>query len=593
MVPQSGNKTGHYDVERQFIEGEAKEVATRHQIDLQRVLAIIERCADSGWLLPGGDLDGAIAAMGKSKALTFFENEDLHRLAARVYLVNYFNHYTIVPLCSLDELAQLAEDFISYLSENRTHLLKTGHTRAEFDPCPWLNWHLAKLFHFDFPTGSPPPPKGERKRLRAGRGKLLNLKLNTLKILGQATKCQTSTNLWEDSFHLLTEAISSEEAEFYLRMDHFYMGYDIRDKVHPEEFFVDIPGPDRPGALTDLLEVIRHFEEELTLGSFAKTRSILGNLVKIDEYKRPSLLIKNYFEAIEHPSKAVLDSALDLFSSFEPERHEFLENYRYRVKHALENDFYEEIPNEKVTYKSSHLFKTQTRTPSGLINLPLEATGEFPRVSISEGEDTKTQDRYVFRQEGQIWTTIYNGITKRFEDAKGFHYIVHLLSNRGKEIGVLELVAAVEKQTDQLSGSIYSKMTAEQLEELNLTLSHLNDGGEIIDNESEIAYSHRLDELREEYEVNISNPEKAAEIKEELNFIEKELSAAKGLGGRTRKFPTLKGTTQKAVSKAIFRTLGIIKKNHPDLYSHLNNALRPISPPFCYNPDRQINWITE
>jgi hypothetical protein len=387
----------------------------------------------------------------------------------------------------------------------------------------------------------------------------------------------------------LTETVSAEEAEFYLRMDHFYMGYDLTDRGAPEE----IPGLDRPGGFTDLLEVIGHFEKELTIGTLAETRNAIGDMLKLDEFNRPRLFLRNYFEAINHPLKDVLDSALDLFSSLESKESDFWNNYRNRVNQALENDFYEEIPGEKVKRKFMHSFEPLMKNLSTLIKTHLEATGRLPRISISEDEDTKIQDQYVFRQEGQIWTTIYNGITKRFEDAKGFHYIAHLLSNPGKEIDVLELVAAVEKQIDQFSGSIYSKMTAEQLEELNLTPSHLDDGGKIIDNKSEIAYRHRLDELREEYEGSIGNPEKAAEIKEQLDFIEKELSAAKGLGGRTRKFPTQKGTAQKAVSKAILRSLKIIKNHHPDLYTHLNNALKPISAPFRYNLDRPIDWITE
>jgi len=587
------------DVEKELFKG-AERTAERYGVNADRIMAVYKRYPDLGITSPSlnitqldqliNQFDQATFVLGPSKAFEVFENEDVQKLADRVFLVSYFNHYSDKLLCSLDELAHLTENFISFLLNNWKVLLQTGCPQESFLENFWLDWQLAKLYQFSFPIGMETPPIEDRARLNADRGKLFDLKVAVLRELLHAVSHQFPANLWEICLQLLTEGFSAEEVEFYLRMDHFYMGCD-EYKGSPER----IPGLDRPGGLTDLLEVIGHYEEELTLGVFSKTRKLLGELVISDVLKRPILLFSNYFQAVEHPLKGVLDSALDQFLSLEPKVIEFWENYRNRVNQALQNEFYVELTNGvKAKRKILLSYEPQTTFHSGQIRSHVEATGKFPPIiSSSHVEYTEILEQYVFRQEGQIWTTTYNAITRRFRDAKGFHYIALLLRHPKDSIPLSQLLAAVGEQPVHFPSSIYSKMSPERLEELGLTLSALDEGFEIIDEDAETAYQCWLDKLHEKYEANINDPEKAAQIKEEINIIKKELSKAKGLGGRPRKFSTPKGKTLKAVSKAIFRTLGTIKKNHPDLYSHLNNALRPISPPFCYNPDRQINWITE
>jgi hypothetical protein len=574
---------------------EVEGVAKRHGIDLERVIAIYKRSPDTGFfpvLVPfQTNLDRAIAILGKNKALQLFETEDLSKLEERVFLVDEIN-FSPPPLYSLDELQQVLEDFISYLLKNRVHLLETGQPLTKFDRSLWLDSQLANLYHFDFPRGFPPPPKKDSDRLKADRGKILDLKVAILKILSRAIKRKASMNLWNDCLRILTETVSSEEAEFYLRMDQFYIGYDVTDRTDkgaPEE----IPGLDRPGGFTDLLEVIGHIEKELTIGTLAETRNALADLLTFGQWNRPLLFVSNYFEATEHPLRDTLDSALDLFSYLELKESDFWENYPNRVKEALENEFYGDfIYRDKVKRKFIHQFEPQATNFLKLMKSYFEATGRPPRISISEDEDTKIQGQYVFHQEGQIWTTTYNGITKRFEDAKGFHYIAYLLENPWKEIRVLDLVAAVEKQTGQSAGSIYGNMSEEQLEKYGLRSSNLDDSGEILDKKADKAYKLHLEMLREQYEANLSNPEKAAEIKEEIDFIKRERSTSK-VGGRIRKFSSEKEKAEKKVSKAIFRCLKIIKNGHPDLYIHLNKALRPITDPLRYSPDRPIDWITQ
>jgi len=52
------------------------------------------------------------------------------------------------------------------------------------------------------------------------------------------------------------------------------------------------------------------------------------------------------------------------------------------------------------------------------------------------------QNEAVFRREGDYWTVTYEGKTSRLKDAKGFHYIAHLLAHSGEEIGAHDLSLA-------------------------------------------------------------------------------------------------------------------------------------------------------
>jgi len=108
---------------------EAEGVAKRHGIDIERIIAIYKRSPDTDFfpvLAPfQTNLDRAIAILGKDKALQLFEAEDLSKLDERVFLVDQINHL-LPPLYSLDELEQVAEDFISYLLRNRIPLLRAG-----------------------------------------------------------------------------------------------------------------------------------------------------------------------------------------------------------------------------------------------------------------------------------------------------------------------------------------------------------------------------------------------------------------------------------------------------------------------------------
>jgi len=68
-----------------------------------------------------------------------------------------------------------------------------------------------------------------------------------------------------------------------------------------------------------------------------------------------------------------------------------------------------------------------------------------------------------------------------------------------------------------------------------------------------------------------------------------ELSAAYGLGGRTRKGADVGDRARKAVTSRIRESIDRIGKEHPALARHFENAIHTGT--FCrYQPDRRLRW---
>jgi len=588
-MDRKSNNGIDFDLEAELIKIAAEGVAKRHGLELKRIISIYERCPDFGFIAPvlvpfESNLDRAIAIMGKERALQLFESEDLYKLAERVSLVDDINLSSDLPLYSLDELASVTDDFMEYLLNNRMHLLNTGFPSAGFNQSPWLHYQLSNLYHLKFPMGIEGPPREDQARLKGARDRLFELKLAILKELLRSIKTATFANLWEKCLRLLTEAFSAEEAEFFLEIDRlFFIGYDIKDEGSADE----IPGLDRAGGLTDLLEAIGHYEKELVVGTFTSTRDALGELLKFDEMNGPRLSVRNYFEAVDYPLRDVLDSALDLFSSFESKERDFWEKYKNRINHALQNEFYEEVVTRvKIKRPMAHLFEPQMKTFSALFKSHLETTGKLPRVFIQNSEKTEDHDEYVFHKENDFWTLIYEGRkSPGLKDEDGLHYIAYLLARPNERIRVFR-VYHLDKFESGSSADYIKKMSKKELDKENLKISWLDDAGGAIDPKAVAQYLDRLKDLREKYDQADIGRKKI--IAREIQEIDDELNSSLGPDGCIRADADPNERARSTVTNSIRRSRNKIKLIDENLWRHL---LRIKTGRYCsYTPEKPIPW---
>ena len=104
-------------------------------------------------------------------------------------------------------------------------------------------------------------------RIEVDRAKFYDTKLRVLKILSKAVAHRDSSNIWPDCLNILTETLSGEEAEFFLKIDRYYLGYDLMTgEILTESGLL-------PGGLTNLVEFIGYCEKEMLATSKSGTLS--------------------------------------------------------------------------------------------------------------------------------------------------------------------------------------------------------------------------------------------------------------------------------------------------------------------------------
>jgi CBS domain-containing protein len=206
-------------------------------------------------------------------------------------------------------------------------------------------------------------------------------------------------------------------------------------------------------------------------------------------------------------------------------------------------------------------------------------------------EEAPKED-YVFRKQEDFWNIVFEGKSILLKDTKGLNYISYLLHNPGERIHVVALQAAAGGTPIDLAAKIYSKMSAEQLEEYDLSISHgPGDAGIALDPEAISQYKEEYRSFMEQLgeAKKFGDHERAAKLQETIEIIEDQLVAASGLGGRARKSADTKEKIRKAVTNSIKYSFKKIQNEHRPLGRHFDESIETGT--FCsYSPKKPIPW---
>ena len=172
----------------------------------------------------------------------------------------------------------------------------------------------------------------------------------------------------------------------------------------------------------------------------------------------------------------------------------------------------------------------------------------------------------------------FEGHTTHVRDRKGMRHLARLLASPGREIHVLDLVAA--EAGNPVSGDEHA------------AAAHLafGDAGEMLDAKAKAAYRRRLAEIDDDIEDARAQP--AITVREEQadaerDFLIRELSRAVGLGGRDRRAGSASERARAGVTRAIRQAMAGIEEHQPDLGQHLERAIRTGT--YCsYLPDTRV-----
>jgi tetratricopeptide (TPR) repeat protein len=177
----------------------------------------------------------------------------------------------------------------------------------------------------------------------------------------------------------------------------------------------------------------------------------------------------------------------------------------------------------------------------------------------------------TLRLEGEIWT-VTGTETVRLKDRKGLQYLATLLERPDVEVHAIDLVggpvdAAARGRTGGGAGSGGDG---------DVVLTDGGDAGALLDPEAKAAYRERVVELREDLEEaeRFHDVERAARLREELEFIGAELARAVGLGGRDRRAGNAAERARVNATRAIRGAVRAVADHDPRLGHHLERSVR-------------------
>jgi tetratricopeptide (TPR) repeat protein len=191
-------------------------------------------------------------------------------------------------------------------------------------------------------------------------------------------------------------------------------------------------------------------------------------------------------------------------------------------------------------------------------------------------QELPVTDLNVFRREGDYWSVVFEERTVRVRDLKGIRYLARLLANPGRELHVLDLVAAESGR----AGGAESGLAA------GLSRTGLGDAGEMLDARAKDAYRRRLAEIDDDIEQAraLEDAEREAQADTERDFLVRELSRAVGLHGRDRRAASTSERARVSVTRAVRYGMARVGEHHPELGEHLDRTIRTGT--YCaYVPD--------
>jgi tetratricopeptide (TPR) repeat protein len=200
--------------------------------------------------------------------------------------------------------------------------------------------------------------------------------------------------------------------------------------------------------------------------------------------------------------------------------------------------------------------------------------GARPVAGVHAAEES------VVRREGDYWSVTFEGRTVRLRDVKGLRYLARLLAAPGRELHVLDLVAAERGWSDE---------SARGAERGLISSSTDLHAGTMLDAQAKAAYKRRLAEIHEDMEEaqELGDDERATQAADERDFLVRELARAVGLGGRDRRAGSAAERARASVTRAIRQAMTRVRTHHPALGAHLDRAIRTGA--YCtYRPDPRV-----
>jgi hypothetical protein len=525
----------------------------------------------------------ALNCLPPETAFGLIEDEDLRILAKRVSVAEYLAAPD-VPFYTLSELAEQTDLFIDFLEQQRPQLLKSGRPSVGFSACPFLDHSLANLY---CDAGVVLTRAGQKQTMAAGelkeiqelRSKMLNLKIHVLRQLSEVRR-ETASSLWEKCLRFLTTELLADEAEQFLRVDSIY-----RRLPDEQTDPADAGSAVSPGGLTNLLEIIGHFEKEGAIGTFADVHELLGEpMARILRDDTAEGCKFPYFKLFGQQDHARLNAALDKLPGLDEKEKAFWQDFGQRINDALDQEFCSEvITRTKVKRKHIPQFEPAVRTYAEWAKYQLAVSPVLPLVTTASAPTVGDGQLHVFRKQGSTWTIRYKDETTLLPDSRGAFYICYLLERPGQDILPSEMRAAI------VNAAVSEQSPRRRASTEGKKLSRPASLGTILDAKGKADLQQRLLDIDEEIELDTKAGRGTSKLEAERETIKAEMRRAAGIGYRPKEMSVQQKKDRDAVCNAVERTMQKLEANAPAFARHLQNSLR-LSTICSYIPEPFISW---
>lgn len=185
------------------------------------------------------------------------------------------------------------------------------------------------------------------------------------------------------------------------------------------------------------------------------------------------------------------------------------------------------------------------------------AWAELSRAALATLADAGAR---VFSRDGRVWTLRFEGHEVHLPHSKGLGDLARLLAAPGSDIPALELLGRPASAS----------------------------GAPVLDEQARRAYRARITRLDTAIAEAADTAEAERHQAERAELV-RQITAAAGLGGRTRQLGSDTERARKAVSARIRDALDQILEAHPELGLHLRRAIRTGT--HCgYHPPDEVRW---
>jgi predicted ATPase len=186
-------------------------------------------------------------------------------------------------------------------------------------------------------------------------------------------------------------------------------------------------------------------------------------------------------------------------------------------------------------------------------------------------------ERGVFRSAGEFWELGYGGRTAHVRASKGLLDLARLLAAPGAEVHCLDLAGAPSADGDGRTGRAVLEAGT----------------GPVIDDVARRQYEQRVRDLQAEIDeaAGFNDTGRAERARAELDVLVDHLTAALGLGGRTRDGAGTAERARSTVTQRVRTTIRRIAEVHPELGRHLLASVST-GTYLSYRPERDVRWDT-